>query len=247
MLSSPRKPPSNTLLPVGVLAVHPPREVEEQLLEDPLEELVVTRTVDLEDPQRGPRVHGRVDVAERPTRTRAAGRSGACTTRGSSRSSWSLANCGSTWASGTQWNARSHAAYQGYSHVSGIEITSALLRWRHSWLRPARGGSAGGGGRAGSPSSQRSTSKWKNCLLHSIPATAWRSTSRLVGAGVGRRQCRRRTRRPRARGRRSTARRVRVERPCRRPARRSRISAVAPGRHRRRGTRARPSCPARSG
>ena len=74
-----------------------------------------------------------------------------------SRSSWSLANSGSMWAMATQWKARSHAAYHGYSHGSGIEITSWLLRWRHSWLRPACG-TRGGGGPAGSPSSQRSTS-----------------------------------------------------------------------------------------
>ena len=40
--------------------------------------------------------------------------------------SCSLAKSGSTSASGTQWNARSHAAYHGYSHLSGIEMTSAL-------------------------------------------------------------------------------------------------------------------------
>src|SRR5204862_682105 len=38
----------------------------------------------------------------------------------------SFANSESTRARGTQWNARSHAAYHGYSHLSGIEITSAL-------------------------------------------------------------------------------------------------------------------------
>ena len=35
-----------------------------------------------------------------------------------------------------QWNARSQAAYQGYSHLSGIEMMSALLRCRQSALRP---------------------------------------------------------------------------------------------------------------
>ena len=40
--------------------------------------------------------------------------------------SCSLAKSGSTSASGTQWNARSHAAYHGYSHLSGIEMTSSL-------------------------------------------------------------------------------------------------------------------------
>ena len=36
------------------------------------------------------------------------------------------------------WNARSQAAYQGYSHLSGIEMTSALIMWNHSRLRHAR-------------------------------------------------------------------------------------------------------------
>ena len=46
-----------------------------------------------------------------------------------------MAKSGSTMASGTQWNARSHAAYHGYSHVSGIEMTSWLIMWNHAWLR----------------------------------------------------------------------------------------------------------------
>src|SRR5205809_1148138 len=37
-----------------------------------------------------------------------------------------------------QWKARSHAAYHGYSHVSGIEMMSALFRCDHWLLRPAR-------------------------------------------------------------------------------------------------------------
>ena len=40
--------------------------------------------------------------------------------------SWDLANSGSTRASGIVWNARSQAAYHGYSHLSGIEMTSSL-------------------------------------------------------------------------------------------------------------------------
>ena len=40
--------------------------------------------------------------------------------------SCSLAYSESTRANGRQWKARSHAAYQGYSHLSGIEMTSAL-------------------------------------------------------------------------------------------------------------------------
>ena len=37
-----------------------------------------------------------------------------------------FAHSGSTRHSGMQWNARSHVAYHGYSHLSGMEITSAL-------------------------------------------------------------------------------------------------------------------------
>ena len=67
-----------------------------------------------------------------------------------------MAKSGSIEANATQWNARSHAAYQGYSQASGIEITSVLPRCAHAPLRIApRPG--GGAGIAGSPSSQCST------------------------------------------------------------------------------------------
>ena len=36
------------------------------------------------------------------------------------------------------WKARSQAAYQGYSHLSGIEITSSFIMWNHSVLRTRR-------------------------------------------------------------------------------------------------------------
>ena len=45
------------------------------------------------------------------------------------------AKSGSTVDSATQWNARSQAAYHGYSHLSGIEITWSLTMWNHSRLR----------------------------------------------------------------------------------------------------------------
>ena len=41
MLSRPRNPPSNALLPVAVLAIHPPREIEQQLVERALEPVEV--------------------------------------------------------------------------------------------------------------------------------------------------------------------------------------------------------------
>ena len=33
------------------------------------------------------------------------------------------------------WKARSHAAYHGYSHLSGMEMTSPLYMWNQSALR----------------------------------------------------------------------------------------------------------------
>src|SRR5664279_3521913 len=43
-----------------------------------------------------------------------------------------FAKSASTKANEIQWKARSHAAYHGYSHLSGIEIISALFKWHHS-------------------------------------------------------------------------------------------------------------------
>ena len=65
----------------GVLAVHPPGEVDEQLVKDALEKFHVARArgapLDLIHAHRRPGVHRRIDVAERPLVGRAAGRSGA--------------------------------------------------------------------------------------------------------------------------------------------------------------------------
>ena len=55
-----------------------------------------------------------------------------------SSTNWALANSASTSARGMQWNARSQAAYQGYSHLSGIEMMSALFRCVQSLLRPCQ-------------------------------------------------------------------------------------------------------------
>ena len=51
---------------VSVFAIDPPREVQQQLVHDPLEELEVGAAVDLEDLHRRPGVDRRIDVAERP-------------------------------------------------------------------------------------------------------------------------------------------------------------------------------------
>src|SRR4029079_5996965 len=51
-------------------------------------------------------------------------------------SNWCLANVGSTTAIEMHWNARSHAAYQGYSHLSGIMIMYWFFKCVQSLLRP---------------------------------------------------------------------------------------------------------------
>ena len=46
-----------------------------------------------------------------------------------------MAKSKSTSDSAIVWNARSHAAYQGYSHLSGMEMTSPFNMWNHSVFR----------------------------------------------------------------------------------------------------------------
>ena len=60
----PQKAAFEDVVAVVVLAVHPPCEVQRQFLENALEKEEIFRSVDLEDAQRGPRVHGRIDVAQ---------------------------------------------------------------------------------------------------------------------------------------------------------------------------------------
>src|SRR5262245_15529605 len=61
-----KEAPGEELVPFEVLAIHPPREVDEELLEDALEKEPVpapARPGHLVDPPASPRVHGRVHVA----------------------------------------------------------------------------------------------------------------------------------------------------------------------------------------
>ena len=144
-----------------VLAVDPPGEVEQQLLEDPARG------------SRGPACRSRAGRSCRRARAAQAWTGGltsenAHSYAGSwplgcwyhsrvSSSSWSLAKSGSTSASGSMWKARSQAANHGYSQASGMDRTSIVLSSRQSALRPDRRAS-GGGGPAGSPSSHFPTS-----------------------------------------------------------------------------------------
>src|SRR4029079_1992730 len=64
----PEKSACEKVMPLGILAVHPPGEVEQQLVERAREELTITLTAvsgHLVDAPDGPRMHWRVHVAER--------------------------------------------------------------------------------------------------------------------------------------------------------------------------------------
>mmetsp|Transcript_77902 Transcript_77902/g.225328 ORF Transcript_77902/g.225328 Transcript_77902/m.225328 type:complete len:219 (+) Transcript_77902:1058-1714(+) len=66
--------------------------------------------------------------------------------------SWPFAKWLSTSARGKQWKAKSQVAYQGNSHLSGMEMTSQFCMWSQSLLRMALRAAWGGVGHAGSPS-----------------------------------------------------------------------------------------------
>ena len=68
------------VVPVGVLPVEPPGEIQQQLVENPFQEVDIGAAVDDEHPDRGQRMDRRVDVVEAPFVRRAAPRSDAGTT-----------------------------------------------------------------------------------------------------------------------------------------------------------------------
>ncbi|KAG9796365.1 Six-hairpin glycosidase, partial [Aureobasidium melanogenum] len=95
------------VFPFVVLSINPPREVEQQLLEDSFEEVQILSPIHLPlDLERscplGCMYHSRVN-----------------------KSSCFFANSGSIMARGMQWNAESQAAKNGYSQESGIERISS--------------------------------------------------------------------------------------------------------------------------
>ncbi len=130
MLSRPRNPPWKTLRPSLSLRFTHQVKLSSSLWKMRFQEVAVAYAaallLDLVDAPGGPGMHRRIDIAERPLVGREAARWDACTTRASSAPAALWRTRESTSASGTQWNARSQAAYHGYSHLSGMEITSAL-------------------------------------------------------------------------------------------------------------------------
>ena len=141
MLSRPRKPPSNTLWPEGSLRFthqvkfssslekHSWRNGRSHLAEVGFQ---VLAGKSCEGVDRG------IHVPEIPLIGRHLARPGGGSPRVSIRSIWLFAKSGSTMASGRQWNARSQAAYHGYSHLSGMDTTSWLTMWNQDSLRVPR-------------------------------------------------------------------------------------------------------------
>ena len=146
------EPALEHVVAVPVLAVHPPGEVEEQLVERLLEPLDVAaallQLVEAVGEDGGPGVHRRVDVAEVPFVGGQLAVGVQVIRACSIRSSCSLPKSSSTSVRASTWNARSQAAYQGYSHLSGIEMMSALYMWCQCSLRGARAPAVGEGVRA---------------------------------------------------------------------------------------------------
>src|SRR6185437_4675266 len=136
MLSRPRKPPSKRLLPsASSLFTH---------------QVKLTRSLS--------KTRLRKSRSRPPSMANAGSAPFGCWNHSrQTRISWYLANAGSRCASGTVWKARSQAANQGYSHLSGIEMMSNPSKLRHREFRPVLRDS-GGSGWVGSPSSQRATS-----------------------------------------------------------------------------------------
>ena len=129
MLSSPRKPPANRLLPSASLRfTHQVKLISSfwnTRSRNTRSRCAARRRSSCRrasTPTRAP-----ADSRRRTrTRTPAICPFGCMYHSRSSSSSCSLANCGSMRANGIMWNARSHAANHGYSHLSGIEMTSRL-------------------------------------------------------------------------------------------------------------------------
>src|SRR4029077_370270 len=137
MLSSPRKPPSNRLLPsASSLLTHQVK------LTSSLSKIRLTKSM-----SRAPSIANTSTAAHACTGGLTSPKShsyagsaplGCWNHSRHSKINWYLANAGSTWASATQWKARSQAANQGYSHVSALDMMSKALKFRHRLFRPVR-------------------------------------------------------------------------------------------------------------
>ena len=120
-----------------VLAIDPPGEIQQQLLKHALEKHEVARVfrirlaalvaIDLKHPKRRPGMHRRIHVAKRPLVGRQLTVRVHVPLARQKDELTTLANSASMTASGRQWKARSQAANQGYSHLSGIEMNLGIV------------------------------------------------------------------------------------------------------------------------
>ena len=117
------------VVPVVVLAVDPPGEVQEQLVEDTLQEFGVGHPADgvlqVIDAPGGPGVDGRVDVGEVPFIRRDLA-VGVLIPLTQEERQLVLGEVRVDHRHRHHMKAVSHAAYHGYSHLSGIERISTL-------------------------------------------------------------------------------------------------------------------------
>ena len=106
-----------------------------------------------------------------------------------SRISWYLAKPGSRCARATQWKAMSQAANHGYSHLSGIDMMSSASKLRHREFRPVSrcGGGAWLGGVPIQPAGHRVAVE---LLAPQHPGERLAGHHRLVRGRAGRGQLR---------------------------------------------------------
>ena len=132
-------------------------------------------------PRRAPAGSGR----RTPTRRPGSGRWGAGTARTAAPRAGPWRTRDRPGRAATQWKARSQAANQGYSHLSGMVMTRIELRCRQCWLRiaaPRRGRRAGRGcRRRARRRRRRGSSAWSRAGRRS--ACRWTSRSSSLAAG----------------------------------------------------------------
>ena len=125
MLSRPEEPALEDVVALAVDLVDPPGEVDQQLVEALLQEGAVGLARRgcgpccrrARPPRRAPAGSGR----RTPTRRRGSGPTGAGTARRAAARAAPWRTPGRRGPAATQWKARSQAANQGYSHLSGID------------------------------------------------------------------------------------------------------------------------------
>src|SRR6267378_2502538 len=135
MLSRPRKPPSNRSLPWGSSRLTHQVKLTSSLSKTRLRNSM-SRPPSMANTSSAAQAWTGGLTSEKSHSYAGSAPSGCWNHSRHSRISWYLANAGSTWASATQWKARSQAANQGYSQLSGMDMMSNASKLRQRELRP---------------------------------------------------------------------------------------------------------------